>query len=145
MLSLQSVFLSFIFTFKLMVQGTPVLLRITVFFHITNMIGPLSNNMEHIHPLKLPFFIVTLYFLPLLKLVTAVPGDSSPFRKSLGTRGCFLAFFLLAPHLSKTMTSSPILAATAQLQAARLLQDRKNERICKQGQQSGKTISYSAH
>lgn len=45
-----------------MVQGTPVLLRITVFFHITNMIGPLSNNMEHIHPLKLPFFIPCISF-----------------------------------------------------------------------------------
>ena len=110
---------------------------------------PINQSFTHQPPSSLfpppPFFLslsLTLYFRPLLKLETVVPGASCPFRNSFGTRGCFLAFFLLAPHRSNTMTSSPILAATTQLQAAFLLQERKKERTYKTNneQNSSKTI-----
>lgn len=54
-------------------------------------------------------------------LIILVPGVSSPFRYSLGFRGFFLFFLdFLAPHLSKTITSSPILINAPQLHEARL-------------------------
>ena len=109
--------------------------------------NPLHPSFPHHSSICLLSLSLTLYFRPLLKLETVVPGASCPFRNSFGTRGCFLAFFLLAPHRSNTITSSPILAATAQLQAAFLLQERKKERIYKTNneQNSSRTIDILRH
>lgn len=72
----------------------------------------------------LDLLLFTSYFLPLLCWYTEVPGVSSPFRNNFFVRGRrFLPERLVLPQTSRTMTSSPDLTATAQLQEAFLLQD----------------------